>query len=99
VIAAGAVPSDERATTPETKFAMFGGFPQPQYMPCEECGASVARAGAGEHMCERERWLDYQVHRHRGEIEAFEDELAGYLATPEGRFEAWDAERRRGEPS
>jgi hypothetical protein len=74
---------------------MFGGFPQPQHMPCEECGASVTRSEAGEHVCERERWLDFQMHQNREQIEAFEDELASFLATPEGRFEAWDAERRR----
>jgi hypothetical protein len=89
--------SDERATTLEKELAMFGGFPQPQHMPCEECGASVARSDAAEHVCERERWLDFQVHQHRAEFDALDDELSTFLATPEGQFEAWDAERRRGQ--
>lgn len=76
---------------------MFGGFPQPLHMPCEECGVSVARAEAGEHVCERERWLDFQVLQHREEIDAFDEELGNYFASPEGQFEAWDAERRRGQ--
>jgi len=73
---------------------MFG-FPEPRFMPCDECGASVARAERARHSCEDGRRLDYLVLQHHGEIEAFDDELGRYLESPQGRFEAWDAERRR----
>jgi hypothetical protein len=33
--------------------------------------------------------------QHRAEVEAFDGELAGFLDSPQGRFAAWDAERRR----
>ena len=64
-------------------------------MPCSECGASVARDEADEHICNPERLLDYRVFQLRGEIEGFEGEVADYLDTPRGRFEAWYAERKR----
>jgi DNA-binding transcriptional regulator YiaG len=70
-------------------------FPQPSFMPCEECGASVARPERDAHECERERRVDYQVVQLREEIEAFDSSLAAYLATSHGQFAAWDAERRR----
>jgi hypothetical protein len=73
---------------------MFG-FPEPRFMPCLECGASVARAERARHSCEEERRLDYLVLQHRAEVEALDGELAAYLDTPQGRFAAWDAERRR----
>jgi hypothetical protein len=77
---------------------MFG-FPQPQHMPCEECGASVTRAEAAEHVCDRERWLDYQVVQRRQELDGFDAELSVYYASPEGQFSVWDAERRRAQSS
>lgn len=74
---------------------MFGGFPEPRYTPCADCGASVARSEAAEHVCERERWLDYQMFQRREEVDAVSDDLAAYLASPEGRFELWCAARDR----
>ena len=71
------------------------GLPQPAFMPCSECGASVASAEQDEHVCERERWLDYQLFVLRAEVERFEDDLAAYFDSPEGRFQLWDAERKR----
>jgi hypothetical protein len=70
-------------------------FPQPQYMPCNNCGASVARSEAEGHVCEPERKLDFEVFQLREELEAFEAELGSFLETPRGRFEAWIAERDR----
>jgi len=70
-------------------------FPQPEYMPCNHCGASVARSEADGHVCEPERKLDFEVFQLRNEVEAFETELESYLETPRGRFEAWFAERER----
>ena len=75
---------------------MFGGLPEPTYMPCVECGATVARVEREAHVCERERWVDYQMFQSRGEVDAVADELAVYLASPEGRFALWCAERDRG---
>ena len=66
-------------------------LPEPQYMPCAECGASVARDGTDVHVCESERRLDFEIFQLRGELEQFDERLAAYLETPRGRFEAWYA--------
>lgn len=70
-------------------------LPQPSFMPCAECGASVARGDRDAHECDGERRLDYQVHQLREEIAALDESFGAYLETPDGRFAAWDAERRR----
>ena len=70
-------------------------FPQPHYMPCLDCGASVARGEAHSHVCEPERRLDYIVFQLRGELGRFDEEFALYLESPRGRFEAWYAAQRR----
>jgi hypothetical protein len=75
---------------------MFG-LPEPAFMPCADCGESVARAEKSEHICDRERWLDYQLFIRRAELERFDSDFSAYLDSPEGRFQAWDAERRRAE--
>ena len=74
---------------------MFGSIPQPAYMPCEECGASVPTRGADEHVCSEQRRLEYRLFQLRGERAAFEDQLAAYLESPQGLFERWYAERER----
>ena len=74
---------------------MFGSFLQPQFMPCPECGASVPTAEMDAHRCSEERRLDYQLFRLRGEVAAFEIQLAAYLASPRGRFDQYYAERQR----
>jgi hypothetical protein len=63
-------------------------------MPCPDCGASIEVGKIG-HECEHERWLDYQLFQLRDELRAFDEQLAAWLATPAGRFEAWYAARRR----
>ena len=70
-------------------------FPQSPHMPCDECGASVARDEADEHVCDPERLLDYSLFQLRGEVGALDDEVAAYFESPLGRFELWDAEHRR----
>ena len=79
-------------------FRRLGGmvrFPSPAHMPCDRCGASIdTRADVG-HVCDDERRLDFALFEIRSEIEAFEDGLSRWLATPEGRFEAFYAERER----
>ena len=74
---------------------MFGSFLQPQYMPCPECGASVAVAELEDHRCARERWLDYQLFQLRDEIATFEQQVAAYLESARGRFDLYYARRRR----
>jgi hypothetical protein len=68
-------------------------LPHPRHMPCPECGASVERDA--DHSCDRDRWVDYNVSRLRPELDRLEHEVGAYLDTPQGRFEAWYAERRR----
>jgi hypothetical protein len=70
-------------------------FPQPRHVPCSECGAAVERSRAAEHLCDRERLLDYQMFQLRDEIGGVGRDLAAYLDSPRGRFELWCAERDR----
>ena len=74
---------------------MFDSLPQPRHLPCPQCGESVAAEARERHVCEQERWATYQLFQLRDEIGAFDDQIAAYLASPRGRFEVWDAERRR----
>lgn len=74
---------------------MFGSFLQPQFVPCPECGASVPATEMDDHVCSRERWLDYQMFQLRSELACFEIQLAAYQASPKGRFDAYYAERER----
>jgi hypothetical protein len=75
---------------------MFSFFSEHEFMPCDDCGASVPRAERATHACDEKRRLQYELFRLvHSEIAAFEDELATYLTTPEGRFHAWYAERDR----
>jgi hypothetical protein len=62
---------------------MLDRLPEPAYIPCDECGESVARAKQDEHVCERERWLDYQLFLQREAIGRFEDDFAAFLAEHE----------------
>ena len=48
-----------------------------------------------QHECSRERWLDYQMFQLRAELASFDVQLAAFLASPRGRFEAYYAERER----
>jgi len=65
-----------------------------RYLPCPDCGDSVEQAERESHLCERERWLDYQLFHLREEVDSFEAQLGTYLASPRGRFELWYAARR-----
>lgn len=73
---------------------MFGGFAL-RFVPCDECGASVAKSELATHACDEGRRLEYQLFQHREELAAVEDEIRAYLDSPRGRFDAWYAERRR----
>jgi hypothetical protein len=70
-------------------------FPEPEYKPCAECGASVARAEKDRHVCDPERRLDFVFFQLRGEREQFDDQVRAYLESPRGRFEVWYASQRR----
>ncbi len=74
-------------------------LPEPRYMPCIECGAAVERARRDEHVCERERLLDYRMFHLRADVAAIDDEISAYLDSPRGRFELWSAERDRNDES
>ncbi len=64
-------------------------------MPCPECGASLAQDERASHVCEHERWLDYQIFQLREELTACDAQLSAYLASPQGRFALWYAARLR----
>ena len=74
-------------------------LPPPTHMPCPECGASVARSEGDTHQCEPERRLDFVMFELRSEVASFDRCLQDYLASPQGRFEQWDAEQRRKRPA
>jgi hypothetical protein len=73
-------------------------LPEPQHMPCNDCGASVARTERDVHTCEVERRLDYELFQLRGELDAFDEEFGVYLESSAGRFAAWYATRSRRPP-
>ena len=73
-------------------------LPPPTHMPCPECGGSVPRGKEEAHQCEPERRLDFTMFQLRAEVDAFDHSLGEYLDSPLGRFEQWDAERRRSRP-
>jgi hypothetical protein len=73
---------------------VFGGFAL-RFIPCEDCGVSVAKSEYSTHVCEPERRVAYQMIQHREEIAGVEHEIRSYLDSPKGRFEAWYAERKR----
>jgi hypothetical protein len=74
---------------------MFGAWPESSYLPCEECGASLASPAVGEHVCDAERRVDFRLFQLRGEIASFDEQLSAWLASARGRFAAWLAERDR----
>ena len=73
---------------------VFAAF-QPRFTPCSECGATVDRASPGDHDCHAERLLELRLYQLRDEIAAFDAQLANWLQSARGRFEAWIAERDR----
>jgi hypothetical protein len=74
---------------------MFGSPPQPAFMPCPTCGASVAREQEGQHVCDPEQRTRYESFRVMLEVERFDGELTTWLRTPGGRFAMFYAERQR----
>jgi hypothetical protein len=74
---------------------MFGSFPQSRYMPCAECGTSLDRTASAPHACDTEQLLNFRLFQLRGEIAAFDVQLAEWLRSARGRFATWIAERDR----
>jgi hypothetical protein len=68
---------------------MFAFFAHSQYIPCSECGASLAGEDRDEHVCDGDRRIDLQMFRLRGGIVRFELDLAEFLRSPAGLFEAF----------
>ena len=68
---------------------------EPQHMPCNDCGASVARAEREAHRCDAERRLDYEVFKLCGDVAALDEEFGIYLESRAGRFAEWYAARTR----
>ena len=64
-------------------------------MPCPDCGASVAVADQTTHACDTERQLDFLLVELGPEIVRFDDDLAAWLETPDGRFARFIAEYDR----
>jgi hypothetical protein len=62
--------------------------------PCPDCGASLAHDPAA-HECDDQRRLDLEMLRLRTEIAGLVPQLQAWLATPQGRFAVWIAERER----
>ena len=74
---------------------MSSSFAHSNYMPCTECGASVAAAEREGHVCDPDRLLEYRLFQLREEVAGFDEGLRGYLESPQGRFDQWLAERER----
>jgi hypothetical protein len=74
---------------------MFGSLPQPAFMPCPACGASVAREQHDTHVCDPEQRARYESFQVRLEVERFDGELTTWLRTAAGRFAIFYAERER----
>jgi hypothetical protein len=74
---------------------MSSAFAHSHYMPCDECGASLAANERDGHTCDPERRLEYRLFQLRHEVDSFEDRLRGYLDSPQGRFAQWLAARER----
>jgi L-rhamnose isomerase len=74
---------------------MFGSLPQPAYMPCPDCGASVPRAAEEQHVCDRAQRKSYELFQIRIEADHFDTELNSWLTSASGRFAVYYAERER----
>jgi hypothetical protein len=78
-----------------TGHAVFGIFPNPRFMPCPDCGASVARGEQAQHTCTPDRKIDYELFQLRYEVAEFDAQLTAYLTSLRGCFDVFYAARRR----
>jgi hypothetical protein len=65
------------------------------HMPCSECGGSVPEAERDDHSCDPERLVEFRLFHLRDEVGGLDESLGAYLASPQGRFAQWLAERDR----
>jgi hypothetical protein len=70
-------------------------LPEPRYMPCDDCGASLARAERESHVCDPQRQVSFAFVQLREERQGFDEQLRAYLESPRGLFDVWYASRRR----
>jgi hypothetical protein len=65
------------------------------YRACPDCGVAVQRARleSDGHDCAPERLLSHQTLKARRGLERLEDDLAFWLTTPAGAFQAYLARR------
>lgn len=66
-----------------------------QHMPCAECGKSLRASEHEAHTCDPERRLEFRLFVLQDEVSTFDDGLSTYLASAQGRFAQWLAERDR----
>src|SRR3954454_3714110 len=68
------------------------------YRACPECGAAVQRGvlDSAGHVCAPERYAAHQTMIARRGLERLEEDLAWWLTTPAGKFQAFLAERAGG---
>jgi len=74
---------------------VFEFFADSRYMPCADCGASLAGEDPEDHFCDPVRRVEFQMFRMRAELARLDEDLAEYLRSPQGRFELCYAERQR----
>lgn len=74
---------------------MFGSLPHPAFMPCPDCGVSVARGHQEEHVCDETQRTSYESLQLRLEADRFDTELTRWLESSRGRFAVFYAERQR----
>ena len=63
------------------------------YRACPECGATVQRTVLDAHECAPERFKSHQMAKARQGLDRLEEDLARWLATPKGAFQAFLARR------
>jgi hypothetical protein len=63
------------------------------YRACPDCGATVQRTAMDAHECAPERFISHQMAKARHGLDRLEEDLAGWLATPSGAFQAFLARR------
>jgi hypothetical protein len=65
------------------------------YRACPECGAAVQQAvlESDDHVCAPERYAAHQTMIARRGLERLEEDLAWWLTTPAGKFQAFLALR------
>jgi len=73
--------------------------PLPEYTTCSACGTSISEAALDRHSCDPLHRAAHAGRIAEEELERFDEQLERYLATSQGRFAVYYAEReRRGAP-